>query len=325
MPLLSSSYAAPAWLRGGHAQTLYATLLRTVDFSYDHRTRIDTPDGDFLDVDWVTNGAHRAAILSHGLEGSTDRSYMRGMARALHRCGWDVAAWNLRGCSGTPNRRVRTYHSGATDDLHTVVQHVMAARPYERIALVGFSLGGNLTLKYVGERGAAIAPRIDRAVAFSTPVDLAASAHQLGKRTNWHYVQYFLHSLRDKVAVKAERWPERVTAPRPGEVRTLKDFDDRYTAPLNGFRNAQDYYRRASSRPLLPDIRIPTLLVNAANDPFLAGPCYPTELADAHSHFALEVPDGGGHVGFMAFNDAGTYWSEHRAAAFLDVDSPFSA
>ena len=325
MPLVASTYDPPAWLRGGHVQTLYATLARTVDFAYDRRTRIDTPDGDFLDLDWKTDGAGRLVILTHGLEGSTHRSYMRGMARALHRRGWDVLAWNLRGCSGTPNRQVRTYHSGATGDLHTVVDHVLAARNYEEVALVGFSLGGNLTLKYVGERGNALDPRIHRAVAFSTPVDLASSAHQLGKITNWHYVQYFLRSLREKVADKAERWPERVAPPHPGTVRTLRAFDDRYTAPLNGFRDAQDYYRRASSRPVLAGIRIPTLLVNAANDPFLAAPCYPTEVAAGHPCFALDVPDGGGHVGFVTFDDAGEYWSEQRAAAFLDAAAPFTS
>lgn len=317
MPLVSSSYDPPRWLRGGHAQTLYPSLLRTVDFSYDRRERIATPDGDFLDLDWKTNGRPRVAILSHGLEGSTQRSYMRGMARALAQDGWDVLAWNLRGCSGAHNRCLRTYHSGATEDLAVVVDHVLSY-PYSAVALVGFSLGGNLTLKYLGERSSTLDPRIQGAVAFSVPVDLRSSAHQLDRLSNWHYVQHFLRSLRAKIRHKAARWPDRVEAPGWTEVRTLIAFDDRYTAPLNGYRDAMDYYRQASSKPLLEAIAIPSLLVNAANDPFLAPPCYPRTTAKQHAHLTLDVPAEGGHVGFAAFNRDGWYWSEQRAAAFLE-------
>lgn len=317
MPLVTSTYDPPPWLRGGHLQTLYPSLLRTVDFAYDRSERIDTPDGDFLDLDWATVGHDRVAVLTHGLEGSTQRSYMRGMTRALRRAGWDVLAWNLRGCSGAPNRRLRTYHSGATEDLAVVVAHALA-QGYRAMALVGFSLGGNLTLKYLGERGDAVDPRLHGAVAFSVPVDLRASAWQLDRLTNWHYVQYFLRSLRAKIKHKAARWPERLQAPSLTETRTLVAFDDRYTAPLNGFRDALDYYRRASSKPLLDRIAIPTLLVNAANDPFLAAPCYPRAIAQNHPHLTLDVPSEGGHVGFPVFNGDGLYWSEQRAAAFLE-------
>lgn len=316
MPLIESTYEPPAWLPGGHLQTLYPRIARTVDLTYSRRERIDTPDGDFLDLDWVQRGHPRVAILSHGLEGSTQRTYMRGMARALVQHGWDVLAWNLRGCSGTPNRRLRTYHSGATDDLAVVIDHAVT-RDYRAVALVGFSLGGNLTLKYLGERGSDMPLPLRGAVAFSVPVDLQASAQQLHHPTNWHYAQYFLRTLRAKVRQKARRWPDRIAVPRWNEARTLTDFDNRYTAPLNGFRDAADYYRRASSRPLLQHITVPTLLVNAANDPFLATPCYPRAIARAHTHLTLEVPEAGGHVGFPPCHNDGLYWSEQRAAAFL--------
>jgi hypothetical protein len=319
-----STYAPPPLLGNGHVQTLVASLLRRVDFAYDRRTRIDTPDGDFLDLDWAA--AHgrdrpdassaRVAVLSHGLEGSADRSYMRGMARALTRRGWDVCAWNLRGCSGPPNRHAATYHSGKTEDLARVVDHVLA-QGYATAALVGFSLGGNLTLKYLGERGAAVDDRVRAAATFSVPVDLKASSHQIGRATNWHYTQYFLRSLGHKIRRKVERHPTEV---RPGplrHVRTLRDFDDAYTAPLNGFRDADTYYRAASSKPHLPAITVPTLLVNAANDPFLADACYPTDRAAGHPHLALEVPASGGHVGFVTLDGTGEYWSERRAASFL--------
>jgi hypothetical protein len=323
MPLTSSPYEPPLWLRGGHLQTLYPSLVRTVDFVYDHRTRIDASEGDFLDLDWHRQGHDRVAILSHGLEGSTQRSYMRGMARALARQGWDVLAWNLRGCSGTPNRCLRTYHSGATEDLAIVVDHALTAG-YASAALVGFSLGGNLTLKYLGERGPAVDARIRSAVALSVPVDLSSSARQLGRLSNWHYVQYFLRTLRAKVEEKVDRWPDRIAAPAWGEVRTLTDFDDRYTAPLNGFRDAADYYQKASSKPFLDHITVPTLLVNAANDPFLAPPCYPRALATDHPHFTLDVPVEGGHVGFTRIDSDGVYWSEQRAVSFLENHVPAS-
>lgn len=317
MPLVESTYDAPTWLPGGHLQTLYPGLVRRVAFTYDRHTRIDTPDGDFLDLDGATAGHPRLAILTHGLEGNTRRGYMRGMGRALVRYGWDVLAWNLRGCSGTPNRCLRTYHSGATGDLDLVVRHALT-HDYEQIALVGFSLGGNLTLKYLGERGADLAARIRGAVAFSVPVDLTASARQLARPSNWHYTRYFLHTLLAKVRAKAEHWPDEIEAPGPGEVRTLTAFDDRYTAPLNGFRDAHDYYQCASSKPLLKHIAVPTLLVNAANDPFLAPTCYPRSLARRHPYVTLEIPDEGGHVGFPSIGANGTYWSERRAAEFLE-------
>ena len=328
MPVVSSTYEPPPFLSGGHVQTLYASLVRRVPFAYDRRERIETSDGDFLDLDWAwavnqAEGprADRVAVLSHGLEGSADRRYMRGMARSLARRGWDVCAWNLRSCSGEMNRQVATYHSGKTDDLARVLDHVFE-QGYARVGLVGFSLGGNVTLKYLGERADAVDDRLCGAVALSTPVDLQASSRQIGRATNWHYTQYFLRSLRQKIRVKAEQHPERVRIDALPNVHTLRDFDDAYTAPLNGFRDAETYYREASSKPLLPEISVPTLLVNAANDPFLADACYPAAIAEGHPHLTLEVPASGGHVGFVTFNNAGEYWSETRAASFLSVPAP---
>jgi len=324
VPVQSSTYRPPPGLSNGHLQTLIASLGRRVDFAYDRRERIGTPDGDFLDLDWAASrtcaagnaSCRRVAVLSHGLEGSTDRTYMRGMARALVRRGWDVCAWNLRGRSGTLNRRPATYHSGKTEDLACVVDHVLD-RDYPTVALVGFSLGGNLTLKYFGERGAAVDDRVRAAAAFSVPVDLKASARRIGRPTNWHYTRYFLRSLARTIRRKAEQHPDRVRTDALRHVRTLRDFDDAYTAPLNGFRDADAYYRAASSKPELPALSVPTLLVNAANDPFLADACYPTAIADGHPHLTLEVPASGGHVGFVTLGRDDAYWSERRAASFL--------
>ncbi len=313
VPILPSSYRAPAHLRGGHLQTIYPALFRRVPLITRDRERLELPDGDFLDLDWAAEGRERLAILSHGLEASSAAPYIQGMAAALRRHGWDVLAWNYRGCSGEQNRLLPFYHSGATEDLHEVVKHALAVHPAARIDLIGFSLGGNMTLKYLGERPAS--PRLHRAVAFSVPCDLACSSVRLASRANRFYMERFLRSLRVKLTRKEPLFPGEIDLEGLHEVRNFKQFDDRYTAPLHGFRDAADYWRRASSRPFLPRIGIPALLVNAANDPFLGPGCFPHEEAAASTHFHLETPAEGGHVGFASA--AGDYWSERRALRFL--------
>ncbi|MDD5200773.1 MAG: alpha/beta fold hydrolase [Terrimicrobiaceae bacterium] len=320
MPLIEhSSYVAPLWLRSGHAQTIFAGVFRRVPWITRERERIATPDGDFLDLDWNrTHRAARVAIVSHGLEGESRNACVQGMAAALHRAGWDVLAWNFRGCGGEPNRLLRSYHSGATEDLQAVIGHALAGGQYARAALVGFSLGGNLTLKYLGDLGATVDFRVDRAVTFSAPCDLAASSVRLESQANRIYMGRFLRGLRAKIREKMRRFPGELTDAGLDAMRTFREFDGAYTAPLHGFRSAEDYWARASSRPVLDRIAIPTLLVNARNDPFLPAACFPEEAARASAHFHLEAPRGGGHIGFVSFNARNEYWSETRAVAFLE-------
>jgi len=318
MPLIADSdYHPPLSFKNAHLQSIYSALFRRVEGVGYERERIETPDDDFLDLDWVKTGARRVAILSHGLEGSAQRSYVRGMARALGRQGWDVLAWNYRGCGGEVNRRLRAYHSGATDDLDLVVQHALGRHAYAQAALVGFSLGGNITLKYLGERGERLDSRIQAAVAFSVPCDLDASVTRIDRPGNWIYRTRFLRDLRKKTRRKQAFFPGALDFDGVARITSLRAFDDTYTAPIHGFTDAADYYARCSSLRFIPDIPIPTLLVNAADDPFLSEACYPVEAAHAHPHVYLEVPRYGGHVGFVAFNGAGAYWSEQRAVAFL--------
>jgi len=313
VPNVPSSYRAPAHLRGGHLQTIYPALFRRVLRVTRRRERLELPDGDFLDLDWSTQGRDRLAILSHGLEANSGAPYVQGMAAALQRHGWDVLAWNYRSCSGESNRLLSFYHSGATEDLHHVVTHALAVHPAGKIDLVGFSLGGNMTLKYLGEREAS--PRLHRAVTFSVPCDIACSSGRLSKRANRLYMERFLRSMREKLMEKKPRFPKEIDLTGLSNIRNFKEFDDRYTAPLHGFRDAEDYWARSSSRPFLKDIKVPALLVNAANDPFLGPDCYPREEAEKSEVFHLEVPDNGGHVGFSTA--AGEYWSERRALEFL--------
>ena len=315
MPL--HSYSPPFFLRNGHLQTIYPTLFRKVSGVDYRRERIDTPDGDFLDLDWSRVGSRRLAIVSHGLEGSTDRGYVRGMVRALNRAGIDALAWNYRGCSGVPNRRLRMYHNGVIDDLHDVVLHACGAGSYDAVFLVGFSLGGNLSLLYLGKQAGTIPAAVKGAVVFSVPCDLTDASIQLEKRANSFYMKRFLTLLHGKIKAKQHLYPQALDDRGYDTIKTFRQFDDRYTAPIHGFVDAQDYWRKCSSRPWITAIRIPAVIVNARDDPFLAGGCYPVNECKKNPLVTLVVPRWGGHVGFMALNHSGCYWSEEHALAFI--------
>lgn len=315
MPIIPSAFQAPALLRNGHFQTIAGALLRRGRLAQFEVDRLELEDGDFLDLRWQRNGRARLAILSHGLEGSADEGYIRGMAATLTAAGWDALAWNFRGCGAEPNRLVRLYHSGATEDLNAVVDY--AAENYERIALIGFSLGGNLTLKYMGE--APPHPSVMAAVAISAPVDLAASARMLDQRwTNRIYLRRFIDSLVTKVEAKALRFPDQIDARGSRSLRTFQEFDDRYTSRLHGFRDAADYWQQASARQFLLRITKPTLVLNARNDPFLAPECFPFPEAEQNPCLFLEAPESGGHLGFLEFAGGLRPWFEDRVVEFLD-------
>ena len=203
MPIVAhSSYVPPCLLANGHLQTLLPSLFRKVRGVAYQRERIATPDSDFLDLDWAANGAHRLAMIAHGLEGDSKRAYALGIVKALCKNGWDAVVWNARGCSGESNRVLRFTHSGAIEDLQTVISHVTETRDYDEVALIGFSLGGNLTLKYLGERSRELNPRIKKAAAFSVPCDLQSSSLRLAGLANKIYMRRFLRSLRKKIRAK---------------------------------------------------------------------------------------------------------------------------
>jgi predicted alpha/beta-fold hydrolase len=317
MPIIEkSAYQAPPLMSGGHIQTIYPSLFRKIDSRFYQRERIKTPDNDFLDLDWVKNGHRRLAVISHGLEGSSARSYAAGMARAMAGARWDVLAWNFRSCSGEINRQPRFYHSGATDDLSTVINYALE-KGYGEIALIGFSMGGNITLVYLGERGASLHPAIKKAAVFSVPCNLADSSAQLAKPQNRIYMKRFLKMLHKKIIRKKALFPEIIDDKDFESIKDFKDYDNRYTAPLHGFKNAEDYWEKCSSAQFIEKITIPALIVNAENDPFLSGGCYPREEAKKSEKVFLEIPSSGGHVGFISFNKTGNYWSEIRALQFL--------
>ena len=325
--MINSNYTPPLLLGNGHLHSIYPTLFRKVKGVVYQRERIETPDRDFLDLDWSRTGGDSLAIISHGLEGDSHRAYVKGMVRAVNQEGIDALAWNFRGCSGEPNRQLRMYHNGAIDDLHSVVSH--AAQAYRNIFLIGFSMGGNMSLLYLGKQAQEIPGPVKGSIAFSVPCDLADASIALGRKENVIYMKRFLRLLHEKIKMKQAQFPQHVDDHDYHLLKTFRDFDGRYTAPFHGFSSAEDYWEKCSSRPWLGQIRVPSLIVNSLDDPFLAGGCYPVEECADNPSTTLEITRHGGHVGFVARNRKHRYWSEQKAVDFISQvdtfdDSPFA-
>lgn len=317
MPLLSSNYRPPVYLRSGHISTIYSGLFRKVIGLEQKRERLELPDGDFMDLDWSFAGkpSQKVAILLHGLEGNAQRPYITGSAKAFNVSGIDACAVNFRGCSGETNRLFRSYHSGATEDLDAVVQHILKIKSYEEIYIKGVSLGGNMALKYVGERRI-VPEEIKVIIAVSAPCDLYSSLKELLKPRNYAYAIRFRKHLVAKLWPKLSRFPDSISISDLEQIKNLKDFDDIYTAPAHGFQDALDYYEQCSCRQFLPNVQVPSLIINAKNDSFLGPECYPYQEAERNQNLHLETPKFGGHVGFIASGNR--YYSEKRAIKFLE-------
>jgi predicted alpha/beta-fold hydrolase len=317
MPLIHSSYEAPKWLLGKHSETILPSRFRQVEGVTYIRERISTPDKDFLDLDWSTKGGDHLAILSHGLEGSTSSSYILGMVKALNAEGWDAVAWNLRGCSGETNLRKRFYHAGSSEDLDAVVKHAIKTGRYKKIVLIGFSLGGNIILKYLGENGAALSSHISKSIVFSVPCDLLSCVNKLSSRANYIYLRNFLVALKSKLIKKAEKFPDILLGVDLSQIHDFTEYDRYITVPSFGFKNELHYYEECSTSKCIPKIKIPCLIVNAKNDPILDATRFPVEECKSSDWVNLEQPLRGGHVGFMKNTINGEYWSEERALEFL--------
>ncbi|MFA0964229.1 YheT family hydrolase [Roseivirga sp. BDSF3-8] len=317
MPLVSSAYRAPYYLKNGHLATIFPNIFRKVEGPEYCRERFETEDGDFLDLDWVEKGNSRLLIISHGLEGSSERPYVRGMAKYFSSRGWDVVAWNCRSCSGEMNRVLRLYHHGDTEDLEAVIRHAQAKNEYEHLALTGFSMGGSMVLNLLGQGMATLPAEVVGGVVFSVPCDLGASARHLSAPGNGFYRKRFLKKLIRKMHEKHRSFPDRVAISGAEAIRHFAEFDNQFTAPLHGFENAEEFYLKASANQYLSNIQHPVLIVNAANDPFLPPACYPVKLAENHPSVHLEIPEEGGHVGFMMKGRRETY-AEVRAYEFFE-------
>ncbi len=317
-----SPFRQPWWLPGAHPQTLAGKLLRTKPDLGMTAERIDTPDGDFLDLAWMpeTDPAAPVVLVLHGLEGHTRRGYVLQMCRALAGQGLRPVALNFRGCSGEINRTPRFYHSGETEDVALVVEFLRDRFPGRPIMAVGFSLGGNILLKLLGEQADAGHDPISAAVAISVPYDLSAGAMALeqGLMARF-YTRYFVNSLMSKVRAKRDLLENVIDVSRVNERATIRAFDDAVTAPLHGFVGAEDYYRQCSSKEFVSKIRTPTLLLHSLNDPFLPSAAIPWNSIADNPYLTLIVTDSGGHVGFVegVLPWRPSFWAEREAAGFL--------
>lgn len=316
MPLITSTYNPPFLFKNGHISTIYAGVFRKVDGLIQKRERITLPDTDFIDLDWSFSAipSRKVVIILHGLEGNAQRAYVTGSAKIFNLNNIDACAVNFRSCSGEANRLFRSYHSGATEDLEAVIQHILETRKYDEIYLHGFSLGGNLLLKYLGERQI-IPIEIKGAVAISVPCDLHDSLQQLLLPKNRLYANRFKKHLLKKLRDKQLLFPNKISDTEISKIETLKDFDDVYTSKAHGFKDAIDYYTKASCLQFLPNITIPTLIINSKNDSFLGKKCFPYDIAEQNKHLFLETPHYGGHVGF--YGKENKSYTEKRAINFL--------
>lgn len=314
-------YRPPRWLPGGHAQTIYPLLIKPEAPAF-RRERWETPDGDFIDTDWkearpASAGVRPLLVLFHGLEGSSNSHYARTMMHAANEAGWDGAVIHFRGCSGEPNRLPRAYHSGDSHEIDWILRRIKVSQPTRPVYAVGVSLGGNALLKWLGEQETAAAPIVEAAAAVSAPFDLAACGHHLARGFNTVYTRYFLQTLKPASFAKLKRFPGLFDERALRKARTLYQFDDLVTAPLHGFAGADDYWHRASSKPWLGGIRVPTLLLNARNDPFLPAHALPIagQVSDA---VLIDFQQEGGHVGFVSGSIPGNLgWMPQRIVRFL--------
>ncbi len=311
-----SGFEAAWWCRGPHAQTLWAPLLRLRPKIHPRRERLELPDGDFIDLDWGIGQGKSIVIILHGLEGSFRSHYARGMFAALQQRGMRPVVMHFRGCSGKPNRLARGYHAGDTGDLEFLVKTLRGRDPCTPLAAIGYSLGGNVLLKWLGESGTTAA--LYAAAAVSVPFVLRDSAQQLNLGFSRLYRRYLLTSLKRSLRHKFHGMTPPFRAADTAAARTFQEFDDAVTAPLHGFRDAEHYYSSSSSRPYLRHIAIPTLVVHAADDPFLSCAAIPAA-RELSAQVILEVFVRGGHVGFItgSWPWRPHFWLEDRIPDFL--------
>lgn len=301
MPIIESTYTKPPFpYFNGHTQTILPSMFRKIDQPTYERERLELSDGDFVDLDWFKKESDQLIILTHGLEGSSERHYVKETAKLFYEKGWEALAWNCRSCSGEMNRNLRMYNHGDIADIGEVIAYATSKKKYKTIVLAGYSMGGNIGMKYLGVHGKDVPNNIKVSINFSAPTDLSSSAKLLDETKSWFYSNRFRKKIWKKIQIKAAQFPGVVDLSNFKKVKKWEDFDNYFTAPVNGFESAQAFYHFASAKYFMEDIAIPTLLVNAQNDPILTPACNPIELAKQNVNFYLEMPAEGGHVGFTS-------------------------
>ncbi|WP_109301804.1 YheT family hydrolase [Aquimarina sp. AU474] len=317
MPVIKSHYNPPFLFRNGHFSTIYPNLLRKVKGLKQKRERITLEDGDFIDLDWsfaAKQKSKKVVIIIHGLEGNGQRQYITGLAKHLNTNDWDAVAVNLRNCSGEVNLLYRSYNAGVSEDLEEIINHILDKCSYDSISLCGFSLGGNIVLKYLGE-GRKIPSIIRSGVAISAPCDLYDSLLEINKPKNFIYEQRFIKHLKAKLHERQVVFPDEISIADIKACKSLIDIDNLYTSKAHGYTDALDYYTKCSSKQFLKNITIPTLILSAKNDSFLGPKCYPIDEATINTRVFLEIPDYGGHVGF--YTNESVYYNEKRTLEFF--------
>jgi len=318
--LVKSTYAPPWWLPGGHLQTIFAYALAANPLIDYRRERWETPDGDFIDLDWLdsANDEAKLLVLFHGLEGSSRSHYALSIMALAQQQGWRGVVPHFRGCSGELNRLPRLYHSGDSREIDWILRRLKEENPQREIYVIGVSLGGNALLKWLGETGRDAGAIVERAATVSAPLDLhaAASVLDVGSRKTI-YTRSFIESLKPKILAKIAEHKLKIDPAAVLACATFREIDDLYTAPIHGFTNALDYWTRSSSKPWLQHIQIPTLLINARNDPFLPAAALPQE-REVSASVNFEFPGSGGHVGFVSGKIPGSLdWLPQRIMRFF--------
>ena len=307
----------PLFQLGGHLQSIYPSLFRKVEVAY-QRERLELDDKDFLDLDWHLTGSKKLIIVTHGLEGNSNRPYVTALIKLFGENGFDGLGWNCRSCSGEMNRLPRFYHHGDSEDLRIVMEYAIA-KGYEEIFLSGSSMGGSLTLRLLAEFPERLPREVCGAFVTSVPLDIYSSVRELDKPYKRFYMKRFLRKLHEKLRLKQQMFPDNplVNCDDYASIRNFVDFDGRFTAPIHGYSSAMDFYTKASTKPLLNNICIPVMIVQALNDPFLGEECYNLGETDNENVY-LVVTRSGGHVGFMESGQLYT-WTERKALEFYET------
>lgn len=312
----------PTYLRSPHLQTIVPALLRPKVALQAETSTLELPDGDFLELRWcIPSEWHpdRAplVIISHGLEGSMESSYVTGLAKTLYHSKCASLQWNMRGCGKQQNRLKTWYHSGSSDDLRGVIHHVHTRFPLVRIVLIGISVGGNITAKYLGEdeHGVPSSGVIGGAIV-SAPLDLEGSAATLARPSRAVYMRHLLRALQRRIKAKNEQFPNDIDVKPLASIKTFYEFDEQYTAPMHGFSSVKEYWDTCSGIHFLHRIRVPTLILTALDDPFLSPSCIPHTIASSSQCITLETPRYGGHVGFIDSLNLRQTWLERRLQTF---------
>lgn len=336
MPIINSTYQPSGLWKNPHFSTIYPSVFRKVNGIDYTRERLELSDGDFLDLDWnfseniaFNNSAilkvetlmkqtNKLAIFTHGFLGNTTRPYLLGGVKAFNSAGYDALAWNHRGMSGEHNRLERITTHGSSDELEEVINYALSKKQYDEIVLIGYSKGGNISLKYAGEKGENIPLEIKNVVAISTPTDLQGSVDVMGKEG--FYTNRFHKKLSGFLKERKQLIDNEVFK-NFKKFKYLDDFADNYIAPLHGFKNGKDYYDSCSAIHVIDKIRIPTLILNAQNDPVLSDSCSAKSIAQKSNYVFSEVPFHGGHCGFYEYNPDGLYWVDKRVVEFVSSAS----